>query len=393
MKFRSHLTFRIASSAAAILLTTTILPGCGASPDYPAHLAFPSRTDRLVLKSPEKPPPAPPSPGKLEAELANLDVYGGRTAEPSNIPEPDRAALDQVLRDIFGTPAESFVAANDEKGRVIVDKLGLSGEALSEGGKLFRKHCVGCHGISGDGRGQAVAFTIQYPRDFRRGAFKFITTSEGGKPRHADLLRTITFGMEGTPMPKFGLLPESERDLLARYATYLSVRGQVEFETMAAHLPGGTGGDIGAFARGRLAEVLAAWDAAEIAPALPQPPADGEPGSETHFAAVRRGYELFIAKTGTECLKCHDDFGRKPVLRYDVWGTIATPANFTDLKVKGGNRPEDVYARVRYGIAPVGMPAHPKLSDRQAWDLVRFVLAAPKPRELPPDVREAVYPK
>jgi hypothetical protein len=42
----------------------------------------------------------------------------------------------------------------------------------------------------------------------------------------------------------------------------------------------------------------------------------------------------------------------------------------------------------------VGMPAHapPKFSDRDVWDLVRFVESASKPKDLPPDVRAAVYP-
>jgi hypothetical protein len=38
------------------------------------------------------------------------------------------------------------------------------------------------------------------------------------------------------------------------------------------------------------------------------------------------------------------------------------------------------------------MPAHPELTDRQVWDLVRFVKSVPYPRELPPEVLGAVYP-
>ena len=77
-----------------------------------------------------------------------------------------------------------------------------------------------------------------------------------------------------------------------------------------------------------------------------------------------------------------------------VVGTVSKPANLTEPHLKSGTRPQDVYARVRFGIAPVGMPAHapPKYSDRDVWDLVRFVTAAPYPAKLPPPVRAAVYP-
>ena len=53
---------------------------------------------------------------------------------------------------------------------------------------LFRKHCVQCHGISGDGRGPAAALLAPYPRDFRRGSFKFKSTPIGKKPTHSDTL-------------------------------------------------------------------------------------------------------------------------------------------------------------------------------------------------------------
>ena len=82
------------------------------------------------------------------------------------------------------------------------------------------------------------------------------------------------------------------------------------------------------------------------------------------------------------------------MLRYDVWGTVAKPANLTEPHLKAGKESADLYARVRFGIAPVGMPAHPpaKYSDRDVWDLVRFVQSAPYRDRLPPEVRAAVYP-
>jgi mono/diheme cytochrome c family protein len=344
------------------------------------------------LKSPEAAPPGPQNPGTLEADLASLDGRGGKTFEPTSLPPDRRAALDQFLRESFGTPsAPTLNLTGDPDVESATVQAGLSAETLAEGGKLFRRHCQSCHGLTGDSRGPAGLFINPYPRDFRRGAFKFVTTGEGAKPRRVDILRLLADGIKGTAMPAFALLPVPDRELLARYVLYLSVRGQVEFESLQSQTAGGAGSDVSAVARERLKVVLAEWLKAEKAGALPAPPEDGEPVSETHQAAVRRGYALFTAKTGTECLKCHGDFGRQPLLRYDLWGTVARPANFTTPDLKGGTRPEDVYARVRFGIAPVGMPAHPTLTDRQVWDLVRFVRAAPYPVQLPADIRDAVY--
>lgn len=384
------------STVRMVFLTvlTIALSGCGSTPDYPTHLAFPSRTDRLVLKIPEKPPSGPGSPGKLDAELAELDGLGGKTTEPNSLSVEFRSVLDQFLRDSFGTPAAPTIqVADDNELAAAAARLGLTSDSLTEAGKLFRKHCQSCHGLPGDGRGPAGLYINPYPRDFRRGSFKFVSTGEGMKPRRADLMRTITEGMRGTTaMPSFGLQPEAERDLLARYVTYLAIRGQVEFQTLAEQASSNGAMEVAPFARARLKEVLVEWEKGEHAPALPATPDDGEPSSKTYEDAVRRGYELFTAKTVTECLKCHGDFGRKPVLRYDVWGTIARPADFTATALKGGTRPEDVFARIRYGIAAVGMPAHPTLTDRQVWDLVRFVRSVPYPVKLPEDIHAFVYP-
>jgi mono/diheme cytochrome c family protein len=276
---------------------------------------------------------------------------------------------------------------------VKAEGLGLSADALTQGSKLFRYHCLKCHNLPGDGRGPAANSMYPFPRDYRRGLFKFVTSGVSGKPRRADLVRTLSDGLRGTAMPPFGLLAESERDLLARYVTYLSIRGEVEFETYAAILAGERG-DIAHFASGRLKAILAEWIKAEETSPYPAPPEDGEPGSPGHQAAVQRGYELFVRKVDNSCIACHAEFGRKPILRYDEWGTVAKPANLvaTEPIYKGGARVEDLYARIRGGIAPVGMPAHPELTERQVWDLVRFVKSAPNPHELPPGVRKAVYP-
>lgn len=369
--------------------------GCASKPDYPPNLAFPSRIDLLVLKSAEITPTSPETEPTADEAIARFQALGGKTADPKGAPTDVRIALDSFLKDTFGTPAASRIAASDDPDvGAKAEVLGLSPDSLTQGGKSFRYYCLKCHNITGDGRGPAANSMYPFPRDYRRGQFKFVTSGEGGKPRRADLMHTLADGLRGTAMPPFGLLPETERDLLVRYVTYLSIRGQVEFETFAAVLSGETTDGPG-FASGRVKSVLAEWEKAESAPPVPTAPDDGAPGSTSHQAAVKRGYELFIRKADNSCITCHAEFGRKPLLRYDLWGTVAKPANLvaSEPAYKGGARAEDLFARIRGGIAPVGMPAHPELTERQVWDLVRFVKSAPNPQELPPDIRKAVYPE
>jgi mono/diheme cytochrome c family protein len=381
----------------ALCVAAFAIGGCGGSPtEYPSTLSFPSRADRLVLKLPETQPTHELTTGEREESIARLDAVGGKTVDPALVPHEVQMALNRFLKDSLGTPAVPLIVGSAEAS-ASAERLGLTADKLTEGGKLFRRQCQQCHNFVGDGRGLA-GNVLPFPRDFRSGLFKF-TSAGMTKPRHSDILRTLAEGLKGTAMPSFSLLPEGDRDLLARYATYLSIRGEVEFRTLAAALGGKELPDAGAFATEQLRVILADWEKAENAPlpaGIATVPDDGEPGkSEAHAAAVRRGYQMFTAKVekpNDSCINCHGDFGRKPVLRYDVWGTVATPANFTATSLKGSTRPEDVFARIRGGIPAVGMPAHPEMTDRQVWDLVRFVRSAPYPRELPEDVRAAVYP-
>ena len=368
--------------------------GCAQKPDYPPNLAFPSRTDHLVLKSAEITPLKLTEERTVDDDVSRFESLGGKTADPKSATADVRIAIDSFLMNTFGTPAASrIVASNDPDVGTKAEALGLSPESLTQGGKSFRYYCLNCHNITGDGRGPAANSMYPFPRDYRRGLFKFASSGEGGKPRRVDLMRTLSEGLRGTAMPPFGLLAETERDLLARYVTYLSIRGQVEFETFAAVLSGETT-DVPGFATGRVKAILAEWEKAESAAVVPTAPDDGEPGSPAHQATVKRGYELFIRKVDNSCITCHAEFGRKPVLRYDVWGTVAKPANLvaSEPVYKGGARVEDLFSRIRGGIVPVGMPAHPELTERQVWDLVRFVKSAPNPHELPQDVRKAIHP-
>lgn len=366
---------RIPSAAVAALVV--VLSGCDSKPGYPETLEYPTRSDRLVLRLPASQPAGLGEPGKLDSEIAALDSLGGQTLDPAAIPAELRQSLDRFLVESFGSPAAPAVHAEG------ADRLGFTPDRLAEGSRLYRRHCLQCHGLAGDARGPTGQWIYPHPRDFRRGAFKFVSTGDGGKPKRDDLARTIREGLRGTGMPAFGLLPEDQRDLLVSYVTFLSLRGQVEFQALRE------AAEEDDFAKDRLSRILNDWLKGEAAAALAQPP---EPDDSAKQSAIRRGFELFNAKGTTDCTTCHEDYGRRATYRYDLWGTVVRPAELTAAGFKGGSRPEDLFHRIRGGIQPVGMPAHPALTDAQVWDLVWFVKALPYPRELPDDVRAKVYP-
>jgi mono/diheme cytochrome c family protein len=81
---------------------------------------------------------------------------------------------------------------------------------LARGRNIFLHMCVFCHGEDGNGGGTATQYLYPWPRDFRKGIFKFRTTPTGTLPRDEDLYRTIVEGVPGTSMPawKDALTPE-----------------------------------------------------------------------------------------------------------------------------------------------------------------------------------------
>jgi mono/diheme cytochrome c family protein len=93
---------------------------------------------------------------------------------------------------------------------------------------LYREHCVHCHGTSGDGAGPTAAFLNPYPRDYRRGWYKFKSSKRDERPSTDDLMKTLYDGLQGSAMPSFKLLPEVDRRALVEYVKYLSIRGEME---------------------------------------------------------------------------------------------------------------------------------------------------------------------
>jgi len=372
--------------------------GCESQP-YPPALAYPLRSDPIVARLPDNSPDGPPPAGKLDEFIAGINECGGKTYDPAAISTKQRIALRRSLDEMFGSPSEPAVRGHDDETRQLADQLQLQSETLTVGSVLYRKHCLQCHGLSGDGRGPTGQWVYPFPRDFRQGVYKYVSSmgSAARKPTRADLQRLVAAGIERTSMPAFALLAADDRDRVISYTIHLGIRGEVEYRVMRRLLSqqDDPDDDLQAEIRGALKSVLQQWaeaDSATIAPAaVPTPDDPNLRVSEAHLDSVRRGYNLFTSQT-IGCSACHVDYGRQSHYLYDCWGGSVRAADLTEGVYRGGKRPIDLFQRIRGGVGPSGMPAA-VLSEDQVWDLVHFILALPAPKMLPSDVRDHVYPR
>jgi mono/diheme cytochrome c family protein len=398
--------FRTRRRPAALALPLLLLPlcGCGGDGKYPADLRYPLRSDLIFVKEPTPNTTFYPNPpGHLDRDLATINARNGETLDPKKLSGEDRAELQKKLNELFGTPAAPKVEPGDDD--KAVEKLRLDTNTLAAGSMLYRRHCLHCHGLSGDGRGPTGPWLSPHPRDYRLGRFKFISTAQSVSglrmARRDDLVRTVRTGIDGSSMPSFSLLAPEELEQVVSYVIHLSLRGQVEYDTMRNILTNnGTAnlqeGEVGAHCDYRLKQFLAAWsnsDKPEEPGAYPYKDNDKE-----REESIRRGYALFTDKKAeASCITCHTDYGRQVPFRYDEWGTLVRPANLTDGVYRGGRRPIDLYWRIRLGIPPSQMPAATALKRDdakgidQTWDLVNFVQALPYPQMLPEDIRKRIY--
>jgi mono/diheme cytochrome c family protein len=317
--------------------------------------------------------------------------------------------LATALLALFGTPNEPYAWPNsglDQK------KLNLAGGPTGGGektGGLYREHCAHCHGLSGDGLGPTARFLNPYPRDYRRGIFKFTSTADGAKPTTDDLKRTLKEGIHGTAMPSFLLLPDHEIDALAEYVKYLAIRGEVE-SILAQQIEDEFTHE---FLDEQIQSIVTLWNDASERVVTPDPRPDMNP--DELAASIERGRKLFQDQVNAQCVKCHGPTGLGDGSSvgerlYDAWNKpkLNQPPELFSLPIqelqprnlrlgiyRGGRRKVDLYRRIFAGIKGAEMPAAgAKLKPEEIWSLVDYVQSLPyEDRSGGPQESTAVRPR
>ncbi|MBL8793667.1 MAG: cytochrome c [Planctomycetia bacterium] len=396
----------------AVVLLAACSAGCGDPDGYSPELRYPVRTDPIIVKPPTTETAVPDRPGvlpimnMLALNAPNHPLHSmlkdGPPLDPSVLAPNDRAVLQTTMDELFGTPLVPRTAGPDAEFNLrLREELDQTDAKLATGSLLYRQHCLHCHGLAGDGRGPTAFWINPHPRDYRPGLYKFISISDPqGREMRAskeDLARTVRRGLDGTAMPAFSTLSDEELSAITAYVIHLSIRGEVELNSMKNFLT---------FPAGQRTwdndkEMIQSWlptsgdnwfSSQQGAVVTPKPYPKAYESEEGFAQSVKDGWDIFKTpgdKQGGDCLKCHTDYGRKAQFRYDAWGTMVRPADLTLGVYRGGRRPIDLYWRIHNGIAGSGMVRSPHFQPTtkdeiasgkdRLWSLVNFLQVLPYP--------------
>ena len=356
------------------------------------------------------------------AFLGALSFFGcSRAPEPSftpaaaisELPELHQKSIADGLSRMFGTPnrpklmlSVPAVAAADgqasddegEDGDADADVEEFSDVAsfvdpvrLAHGARVYQKRCAGCHGVGGDGNGEAAAYLRPKPRDYRKGIFKFTSTPYGDRPTRQDLVRTIRRGAKGTSMPAFPWMSNEDMQAVIDYVIYFSLRGRVEEVVMDMSEDYDEDEPIDPVEfEDAITDEIDSWSMSQenaVTPISAQPAYD--------LASVEQGRRLFIESS---CYNCHGEDAKgqtewlspeflasqesasgdeKVQINYDVWGDPAPAANITARMLHGGRRPLDIYRRIYTGINGTPMPEFGQVfaeNPDSIWHMVHYVM-------------------
>jgi len=164
---------------------------------------------------------------------------------------------------------------------MIKEPLRATAELVARGKDLYRAaRCFQCHGEDGKGDGEAAADLTDdlkfptRPSDFTRGQFKSGSTVR-------DIFRTMTLGLDDSPMPSFAdSMSEEERWAISYYVLSLSAwKDPLTGETL----------DLPAAVRAALdsPDIVADHPRFALDPARPDPVATERAKSRTLYPGIR----------------------------------------------------------------------------------------------------------
>jgi mono/diheme cytochrome c family protein len=353
----------------------------------------------------------PTSTAEAESDDGEESAAVTQTPQVYRVASYDVAKQELRVVDADGAPARIDVSAGDS--------VQILGSALQSGRNLYLRHCMHCHGVSGDGAGPTAQYFRVKPRDYRRGIIKFTSTKASvPRPSRDDVFRIIKLGVPGTYMPSFMLLPDDEVKLISEYVRWLAMRGEMERKLNAwlvtsysqeavdesdsvtelkAEFDTEWSEDAGDYIERFGNDLKLDWQDADKAESVVDPSVTRTPSSSESIA---RGRKLFLSKEA-KCASCHGETARgngpnteafnelpgeppggkksdKPGL-FDNWVNIVKPRDLTTGVFRGGRRPIDIFRRIHSGIKGTPMQAFggATLKDEQIWDVVNYVLNIP----------------
>jgi mono/diheme cytochrome c family protein len=234
-------------------------------------------------------------------------------------------------------------------------------EQPSDGKELYANYCAACHGEKGDGQGLAARFLYPRPRDFGSAKFRLASTINH-MPTDQDLMHVLTRGMPGSAMFPFGHLSDADRQALIVYLRQLT-HAAVVARVRATAAPDA---DLTSVDQD-VEELLRPGDVIVVPADLPASSAE----------SIARGRDIFGAKGAGGCASCHGQTGTGEGVQdqRDDSGMAIRPRDFTRGIFKGGREPEELYARIVYGMAGTPMPSNTLLKPAEVGDVINFILS------------------
>ncbi len=224
-------------------------------------------------------------------------------------------------------------------------------QLLAHGKVVYDQNCLTCHGAKGDGQGEAAAFLLPKPRNFVLANYRMRSTPTGQLPTDADLFRSVSLGMVGTPMPPWRFhLSDDERWAVVEYIKTFSPRFANTNDNHPAIVSLGT------------------------------PPA-------SNAVAVAEGKTLF---TKLACITCHGESGRgdgnSAASLMDDNNTHITPRDFTKPGMfKAGHATKEIARTILTGFNGTPMLGfNGTIPAEDAWKLAYYVDTFARPAAAAP---------
>lgn len=218
-------------------------------------------------------------------------------------------------------------------------------DGVSVGRIVYEANCAICHGMHGDGQGEAAPLFEIKPQNFVKGQYKLRSTPTGSLPTDADLIRSIKQGLPGTAMVPQDHLSDSEIQAVVEYIKEFSER----------------------FAKTPRRRPIA----------IPPPP----PRTPERIAEGRAVY------TKAECFQCHGMEGKGD--GPSAPDLSLKPTDLTQRPLKSGPTPQDLFRTIMTGLDGTPMPAYQFiLEDDEVWNLVYYIEAIGGPAQETSDERK-----